>query len=82
MTKKQEIEHYVAPYDEGVSFDELPDSEPTGRFRLSWSGWLGASIVAFWVFIAIFGPALAPLGENDLPFPYDYSEFQSPREGA
>ena len=82
MTKKHEIEHYVAPYDEGVSFDELPDSEPTGRFRLSWSGWLGASIVAFWVFIAIFGPALAPLGENDLPFPDDYSEFQSPREGA
>ena len=82
MTKKQEIEHYVAPYDEGVSFDELPDSEPTGRFRLSWSGWLGAIIVGFWVFIAIFGPALAPLGENDLPFPDDYSEFQNPRAGA
>ena len=81
MTKK-DIEHYVAPYDEGVSFDELPDSEPTGRFRLSWSGWLGAIIVGFWVFIAIFGPALAPLGENDLPFPDDYSEFQNPRAGA
>jgi len=81
MTKK-DIEHYVAPYDEGVSFDELPDSEPTGRFRLSWSGWLGAIIVGFWVFIAIFGPALAPLGENDLPFPDDYSEFQNPRVGA
>lgn len=81
MTKR-DIEHYVAPYDEGVSFDELPDSEPTGRFRLSWSGWLGAIIVGFWVFIAIFGPALAPLGENDLPFPDDYSEFQNPRAGA
>ena len=81
MTKR-DIEHYVAPYDEGVSFDELPDSEPSGRFRLSWSGWLGAIIVGFWVFIAIFGPALAPLGENDLPFPDDYSEFQNPRAGA
>ncbi len=75
-------DHYVAPYDAGVSFDELPDSAPSSRYRPSWTGWLGIAIVGFWVFIAIFGPYLAPLGENELPFPDDYSEFQMPRPGA
>ena len=75
-------DHYVAPYDDGVSFDELPDSAPSSRYKPSWTGWLGLIIVGFWVFIAIFGPWLAPLGENDLPFPDDYSEFQMPRPGA
>ena len=75
-------DHYVAPYDAGVSFDELPDSAPSSRYRPSWTGWLGITIVGFWVFVAIFGPYLAPLGENELPFPDDYSEFQMPRPGA
>jgi peptide/nickel transport system permease protein len=75
-------DHYVAPYDENVSFDELPDAAPSARFRLSVTGWFGAVIVTFWVFIAVFGPALAPYGENELPFPDDYSEFQLPRAGA
>ncbi|MGC6454651.1 MAG: ABC transporter permease [Candidatus Puniceispirillaceae bacterium] len=74
--------HYVAPYDEGVSFDELPDSAPSSRYTPSWTGWLGIGVVSFWVFIAILGPYIAPLGENDLPFPDDYSEFQPPRAGA
>ena len=74
--------HYVAPYDENVSFDELPDSAPRGRFRLSLTGWIGLIVVLFWFFIAVAGPWLAPWGENDLPFPDDYSEFQPPREGA
>ncbi|MDA7598991.1 ABC transporter permease [Alphaproteobacteria bacterium] len=75
-------DHYVAPYDENVSFDELPDAAPSARFRLSVTGWIGAVIVTFWVFIAVFGPVLAPYGENELPFPDDYSEFQLPRAGA
>ena len=75
-------DHYVAPYDAGVSFDELPDSAPSSRYKPSWTGWLGITIVGFWVFIAIFGPYLAPLGENELPFPDDYSECQMPRPGA
>ena len=74
--------HYVAPYDAGVSFDELPDSAPSSRYSPSWTGWLGIIVVSFWVFIAIFGPLIAPLGENELPFPDDYSEFQPPRAGA
>ena len=74
--------HYVAPYDAGVSFDELPDSAPSSRYSPSWTGWLGIGVVSFWVFIAIFGPYIAPLGENELPFPDDYSEFQPPRAGA
>ena len=75
-------EHYVAPYDAGVSFDELPDSAPSSRYSPSWTGWLGIGVVSFWVFIAIVGPYIAPLGENELPFPDDYSEFQPPRAGA
>ena len=82
MSKAKQNEHYVAPYDEGVSFDELPDSAPSSRYSPSWTGWLGIGVVSFWVFIAIFGPYIAPLGENELPFPDDYSEFQPPRAGA
>jgi len=82
MRTSKKTEHYVAPFEGNVSFDELPDSEPIGRFRFSWSGWIGVTVVSFWVFIAIFGPMIAPLGENDLPFPDDYSEFQMPRPGA
>ena len=75
-------DHYVAPFDENVSFDELPDAAPSARFRLSFTGWVGTIIVLFWVFIAITGPFIAPIGENELPFPDDYSEFQKPRPGA
>ena len=31
MSKAKQNEHYVAPYDEGVSFAELPDSAPSSR---------------------------------------------------
>ncbi len=81
MSKSNKTEHYVAPYDDSVSF-ELPDAPPSSRFKPTWTGWLGIVIVTFWVFIAISGPFLAPLGENDLPFPDDYAEFQIPRAGA
>ncbi len=78
----EQTEHFVAPFEHGVSFDELPDAPPKARFRPSLTGWIGIVIVAFWIAIAVFGPLLAPYGENDLPFPDDYSEFQAPREGA
>ena len=81
-TSHQAGEHYVAPYDEGVSFDELQDSPPSGKFRFSVTGWIGVTVVCFWIFIALFGQVLAPYDENELPFPDDYSEFQSPRAGA
>lgn len=74
--------HYVAPYDEGVTFDELPDAPPRARYRPSVTGWIGIVVVTFWVLVALLGPFLAPYGENDLPFPDDYSEFQAPRAGA
>ena len=84
MTDKSNplLEHYVAPYGEDIVFEELQDAAPNSKFRLSTAGWIGAVFVCFWVFIAIFGQLLAPYGENDLPFPDDYSEFQSPRAGA
>ena len=74
--------HFVAPYDDSVSFDELPDAPPRSKFRFSFTGWLGLIIVCFWVTVAITGPFIAPYGENDLPFPDAYSEFQVPQPGA
>jgi peptide/nickel transport system permease protein len=75
-------DHFVAPYDAGVSFDELPDSAPSSRYKPSPTGWIGMAIVGFWVTIASTGPFIAPYGENDLPFPDAYSEFQLPQPGA
>lgn len=74
--------HYVAPFEEDVAFAELQDAPPSGKFRLSFTGWIGAIVVSFWIFIAVFGQVLAPHGENDLPFPDAYSEFQHPQPGA
>lgn len=82
MPDGDKTDHFVAPYDEGVSFDELPDAPPKARFRLTTTGKIGAFFVIFWFFIAVFGPMLAPYGENDLPFPDAYSEFQVPQAGA
>ena len=82
MSQSNKTDHYIAAYDDSVSFDELPDSAPSSSYSPSWTGWLGISVVSFWALIAILGPYIAPLGENDLPFPDDYSEFQMPRPGA
>ncbi|MEM8775137.1 MAG: ABC transporter permease [Pseudomonadota bacterium] len=82
MRDLEEQPHFVAPYDESVSFDELPDAPPTQAYRPTITGWIGIIITSFWLFIAIFGQWLAPYGENELPFPDDYSEFQVPKEGA
>lgn len=76
------LEHYVAPHGDDIVFDELHDAAPSGKFKLSITGKIGLVVVCFWVFIALFGQFLAPYGENDLPFPDDYSEFQAPRAGA
>lgn len=82
MSTPSETEHFVAPYDEGVTFDELPDAPPRQGYKPSITGWIGIAVVGFWLFIAVAGPFIAPMGENDLPFPDDYSEFQKPRVGA
>lgn len=82
VTPQPDRDHFVAPFDEGVSFDELPDSTPSGRFRFSFTGWLGVIVVTFWVLVAVLGPFIAPYGENELPFPDAYSEFQAPQAGA
>jgi len=84
MSKKTDPlkEHYVAPFADDIKFDELHDAAPTGKFRFSTSGKVGVVVFAFWVFIALFGQFLAPYGENDLPFPDAYSEYQHPQAGA
>jgi len=35
MSDAHTTDHYVAPFDDNVSFDELPDAPPKSRFRLS-----------------------------------------------
>lgn len=74
--------HFVANESEGATFSELQDTPRKRRFRLSAAGWVGATVLGFWLFIAVFGQWLAPIGENDLPFPKAYSEFQHPQPGA
>ena len=53
--KKDEDEHYVAPFSEEVSFDELQDAPPSGKFRLSITGKIGVVVMVFWMFVALFG---------------------------
>jgi len=48
------------------SFDELPDSPPKRKLRLSWVGKVATAIVAFWVVIALIGPFIAPYHEMDM----------------
>ncbi len=47
-------------------YDELPDAPPKQRLKLSWVGKLGVIIVAFWIFMAFFGPWVAPFHEADI----------------
>ena len=82
IIKTKDQTHYVAEFDAGVSFDELPDAAPRAKFRFSFTGWIGTIVVSFWVLVAIFGPFIVPYGENELPFPDAYSEFQLPQAGA
>ena len=74
--------HFVAPHDDKVNFDELPDAVPASKYRPSFTGWIGIIIVCFWFVVAISGQFIAPYDENDLPFPDAYSEFQPPQSGA
>ena len=46
-------------------YDELPDAPPKKRIRLSWVGKVSVCIVAFWVFMALFGTWLTPYSERD-----------------
>lgn len=50
--------------------------------RLTWFGRVGVAILLAWAVIAVAGPFVLPLGENDLPFPRDYGAYQAPRAGA
>lgn len=59
-----------------------PAARPRRAARLTGFGRFGVAILAIWVAIAVVGPFVLPLGENDLPFPDDYGEFQAPRAGA
>jgi len=47
-------------------FEELQDAAPIKKIKLSWTGKIASGIVILWVFIALFGPYLAPFHEADL----------------
>ena len=47
-------------------FDELPDSPPKRKLKLSWVGKIATAIVVFWVVIAFIGPFIAPYHEMDM----------------
>ncbi len=36
------------------------------RFHMTPSAWVGAVIICFWLFIALFGPAISPYEESDI----------------
>ncbi len=82
MNQQSHHPHVVAEFDDKVSFDELPDAPPSQAYRPTLMGWIGIVVTCFWLFIAVAGPFIALYGENDLPFPDDYSEFQIPKENA
>lgn len=75
-------DHFVAPFAETPELDERAHSRGRARYRPTAGGWVGICLVCFWGIIALIGPVLAPYGENELPFPEAYSEFQSPSAGA
>ncbi|MEM6662513.1 MAG: hypothetical protein AAF666_10085, partial [Pseudomonadota bacterium] len=50
---------------EKTIYDELPDAPPKKRIRLSIVGKVSVCVVAFWVFLAIFGTWLTPYTERD-----------------
>lgn len=52
------------------------------RARLTAFGRIGVAILAVWTVVALAGPSVLPLGENDLPFPDAYLAFQAPQPGA
>jgi len=52
--------------EEASIYDELPDAPPKKKLKLTWVGKLGVAVVAFWIFIAMFGPYLAPFHEADI----------------
>lgn len=41
------------------------DAAPRHRFRLSWGGWIGLTMVGFWLLVAIFAPLLMPYDPTD-----------------
>lgn len=82
MNSPSQTEHFVAPFEEGMEFEELQDAPPRVGYKPTITGWVGIIVVTFWAFVALTGPWLAPYGENDLPFPDAYEEFQEPQAGA
>ena len=58
MTKKTEIDEKIDQY------DELPDAPPKTIIRLSWVGKVSVFIVGVWIFLAFFGPWVAPWAES------------------
>ena len=74
-------------------FEELPDTVPRRRLKLTWSGRLGMCVVAFWAVIVVIGPYVSPYHEADIldealfivpgsDDPYPATDFQPPSRVA
>ncbi|WP_275786917.1 ABC transporter permease [Pararhizobium gei] len=74
-------EHFVYTSSKTFHFVETK-AVAVGRFKFSATGKAGLIIVLAWLIIAGFGRWVAPYGENDLPFPDAYGQFQPPQAGA
>ncbi|NKC17097.1 MAG: ABC transporter permease subunit [Gammaproteobacteria bacterium] len=62
--------HAMTAGEKGVTdaydkFAELPDAPPKRGLKLSWTGKIAVTIVAFWALIACAGPWIAPYHEAD-----------------
>ena len=73
--------------------EKLSGGPSRRRLRLSWSGKLGAGVVAFWMAIVLIGPSVSPYHEADIldealfivpgsEEPYPSTDFQPPSKVA
>jgi peptide/nickel transport system permease protein len=51
---------------ETTVYDELPDAPPKKRLKLTWTGKLGVTVVAFWVIMVFIGPYIAPYDQAEI----------------
>ena len=55
------------------SFQELSDAAPVRRFKFSVKAKIGISVLAFWSFMTVLGPVLAPFDPAEMLSPGNYN---------
>jgi len=67
---------------EATIYDELPDAPPKKRLKLTWTGKLGVTVVAFWVIMVFIGPYVAPYDQAEILDMDSYLPPGSPIDGG